>query len=746
MLSHALTAQFQPKRRLWPLFLFLTALFIALVPHVQFMAQAQMPDYGYYYSQGNAYYEKGELTKAIEMYEKALPLARGSSVPIAYNNLAAIYMRRGNYVLSSLKQPKNALSDFRRAYFLMEYGWPEGMAHSKNQESNRQIARGNVQIGYENLRIDSGVKKKHLAMAKQLRLRGKFHEAIVEFGRVSELDKTDDQALRALGDLFNVLNRPEKSKKHYQHATTLLGDKADDSLLVRLAIAQNKAGEVDNAVTSLNQALEMNPNNMDAIRQLEDIWRREIKFNPRSVLGHANLASVFQKKKMFGDALKAYDAAERIASQDPSVTLEVKKLIRLNMGTLYQEMRDFKMAHKAYDTVLQIEPGNKLATYYKAVLYKEAGQIPQAIKQYNQLLAVDPAYEEAHDDLLKLIKRQPNPSDIAKGLRDYADNYPENAMVQSKVGESFHSMKDYSSATTYYTRAIRLKPDLAAAHANLGASLQALGQNDEALKAFRKATELDPSNKQVASLAKDAELQAGHEVFKKAVELQAQGSNEEAVYYYQKALETPSNNTAELRASYGIALQNLSRFPEAIEQYEEALKQEPNNGNYYYYLATAYHQDQRLPKAVFAYHKAIRLDSTESDIRKQAEDSVKAIDEAEAADLLNKVVDAYNRKAYAQGLNLIDKSLKKNAENSMAYYYRALIYKEQKKLPQSVTSYEEALKYDPNFKDAYFGLAVALEEKQDKQRAKVTFQKYLDLSNGVQDDFVKYAEERVNAL
>ncbi len=548
---------YQYQQKILPITLAAT---VALFVGVQPMLQAQMPNYGYYYNQGNAYYEKGELTKSIEMYEKALPLANGPSVPIAYNNLAAIYMRRGNYVLTSLKQPENALSDFRRAFFLMEYAWPEGMDRSANQKNNQQIARDNVQIGYENLRINSGDKKVHWELAKQLRLRGKFHEAIVEFGRVAELDKSNGEALKALGDLFNVLNRPEKSKKYYNQAVALLGDEADDRLLVRLAISQNKAGEVDNAVASLNKALEVNPNNMDAIRQLEDIWRREIKFNPRSVLGHANLASVFQKKKMFGDALKAYDTAEMIASRDPSVTLEVKKLIRLNMGTLYQEMKDFEMAHKAYDTVLMLEPGNKLATYYKAVLYKEAGQVSQAIEQYNRLLSIDPSYEEAHDDLLKLIKRQPNQMEIVKGLKDYADRYPANAMVQSKVGESFHAMKDYESAANYYTRAIRLKPDLAAAHANLGASFQALGRQAEALEEFKKASKLEPENQRLASLVQDAELAAGHAVFTKAVELQQEGKNEEAVYYYKKALEVPSNDTAELRASYGIAMQSLSRF------------------------------------------------------------------------------------------------------------------------------------------------------------------------------------------
>lgn len=708
-------------------------------------AGAQLNDYAYYYSQGNGYFEKGELTKAIDMYEKALPLAEGPSIPIAHNNLAAIYMRRGNYFIG-VKQLDNALSDFRRATYLLEPAWPEGMERSEKQEANRKIARENLKIGYSNLQINAGDVATHTDMAKKLRFMGKFQEAVVEYARVLELSPNNADVAKALGDLFNVLGVAPKSKKYYALAVKNGAGAQDPDLLARLAAAQGKSGEVDAAVQSLNKALEADPNNQAALRQLEDIWLRELKYNPKSVLAHANLAGVFQKRKLYDQALKAYNNAESYASQDPATTLDTKKLIRLNLGTLYQEMRDFPMAEKAYGTVLQIEPGNRLANYYLAVMYRDSGRLDQAMAQFRALLAADPDNRDAMKDLLELIRRQP-PDKAAGQLSAYADQFATNALAQSRVGEEFHAMKRYDAAATYYQRALQLNPDLAAANANLGALLQSQGKIDEALPYLQKAAMLDPRNETVVALLKDAQAAAGQDALAKAADLLQAGRYEDAAAAYQRALQTPGADTPEARASYGIALQNLRRLPEAIAQYQKALAQMPDNADVRYYLATAYHQANELPRAAAEYRRALAAPSLDDTLKPQAQQALDSLAQAEASATLSKVVDAYNRKAYAQALTLVDQALAQSPQNATALYYRAMIYSDQGKLAQAVTAYQETLRADPGFKDAYFGLGVALDKKPDRTGARGAFQKFIELSSGApEDDFTRYARERLKAL
>jgi Flp pilus assembly protein TadD len=53
----------------------------------------------------------------------------------------------------------------------------------------------------------------------------------------------------------------------------------------------------------------------------------------------------------------------------------------------------------------------------------------------------------------------------------------------------------FTDAEQQFRESVRLKPDYAAAHYNLGLALQATGDDTGAEKAFARATELDPALK-----------------------------------------------------------------------------------------------------------------------------------------------------------------------------------------------------------------------------------------------------------
>ncbi|MBY0405381.1 MAG: tetratricopeptide repeat protein, partial [Cyanobacteria bacterium] len=573
--------------------------------------------YGYndYVTQANSAIEKGDLSAAIDLFEKAMPLAPDQSKSVILNNLAAIYMRRGNFFHDKKKQDDLALSDYRKAYYLLDLGWPEGLEKKPLYLNNLKIAKDNLRIAYTNLKISLTDKEVHHKMAKELRMQGKFKEAIVEYAKIVEIEPGNGDAMKAIGDLFNVMNQPEKSKKYYALAVKAQGTNVKDDTLVQLANAQNKAGQINDAIASLNKALETNPNNMSALSQLETIWKNEIKFNPASVLGHANLAGIYQKMKRYDEALNQYNAAEYFANQDPKTPFEVKKLIRLNTGTLFQETKKYEQALNAYDTILQADRQNQLATLYKARLFRDLGRLDDAVRWYRNVLTLDPNNATAHQEILEMILKQTDPTKMAVGLKSYGDQFPDNAIVQSKVGEEFHRMKDYNNAATYYQRAIQLKPDMASAHANLGAVLQALGKEDESLVELKKAEALDPKNETVKTLAKETEASSGYKSYQKAVELQQAGKYAESIDYFKKALAVTPND-AQMIAAYGIALQNTSQFTEAMAQYEKAIGIDEKNGTYHYYLATAYHQNKQLDKALMEYKKAVALDGTLGEAKK----------------------------------------------------------------------------------------------------------------------------------
>ncbi len=706
-----------------------------------------LDSYSRYSDEAARLYRGGQYTQAIEAFEKALAVAPDPSLPAVYNNLAVAYMRRGNYYVTQ-KQNENALNDYRKANFYMDSAWPEGLERSPQHNSNLQIARQNLSIGYQNLRINPSDKAKHLEMAKQLRMQGKFPEAIVEFNQVLLLDKKDPVAAKALGDLFTVVNLPEKSKKYYALAVGEVGTPQDSGssglsqadMLVQLGNAQYKTGEVDQAVANFDKALAINPTNVSALNMLEKIWLNEIKFNPTSVLGHANLGSVYQKKKLFEQALQQYNAAETFAEADRQTPFDTKKLIRLNIGLLFQDQKRYELAAKAYDTVLHADANLLLANYYKANLLQETGNTDGAMQLYNKVLLIDSSYKPAQEKLLALIKQQGDPAKLTAGLIQYADRFASSAAVQEQIGEEFHQRKDLNNAQVFYQRAIRIDPKMASAWANLGAVYQAQGKDDDSASAFQKAKALDPQNATIQQLAKTAEGNIGYKAYQQAIQLQQQGKAHEALSYFEKALVT--NNTPEIHAAYGVNLQSAGQLDAAIGEYQKALIQDVNNADYNYYLGTAYHQKKDLVRAAAAYKKALSLKAD----YKEAQQALASIDQQNASADLEKGIDAYNRKNYTVALTLVNQALAQNNQDAMAYYYRGLIYDAQKKSSMAAQSYQQAIRLNPDFADAYYALGVALDLAKDSRGAKGAFEKFITLSGTNEDDFVKYARERVKTL
>lgn len=713
--------------------------------------QAQTYDYAYFYRAGNEFYKQNKLTQAIEMYERAIPLAQGGSIPVVYNNLAAIYMRRGNYFLQKERQPQKALGDFQKAMYIMEYAWPEGLEYSANQSNNRRIAKQNLEIGYRNNKIPIRDTKLHQKMASDLRRDGKFHHAVVEYGQALVDKPNQHDVLMALGDVFNVLNRMHKAKKYYLQAkNTLSADKLDEQLWVRLAHVSYQAGDVDLALKLLNQVTDANPNNTRAVRQLEAIWRKDLQYDPNNPLAHANLASVFHKQGLHQKALRAYNNAERLAVKTSRISMTQKMEIRLNLGTLHQEMGNIPIATQAYQSVLEKDPNNQRALYLLAALHRQTGQPALALQHYHRLMALDPDNDMAQTDMLAMIKAIPNPNQQAQELSQFASRYADRASVQSTVGEAFHALGRTDDAIRYYEAALRLEPNRASDHANLGAAYREKGRESEALIHFKKAHELDPVNDTVAGLVKESESAVWQSLYRKAVEQQQAGDYPESIQSFQQVLASPGVTEAMLPVdfwlAYGLSYQQDKQLEPAIEQYDQAIKTSPEQGNGYYYRATVYHQKQVLGLAIRDYKAALDKPALDESYRTQAREAVSALEEAQVSDALTKAMEAYGKQSYTQALNLLSQAEKLSPSEASIYYYRGLVYNDQKKYSAAITQYKKALSFDSTLDDTHYALGIAYENNKQTALAKQSFQTYVKQKAGETSPYTEYAQSRIGAL
>jgi tetratricopeptide (TPR) repeat protein len=687
-------------------------------------------NYAKYYEKGVEYYNSSEFTKAIEQFTQALKLAPAN--PAIRNNLAVSYISRGTYYHNSVKNYEEAADNYREALFYFKYDAPKDAPESPNADENQQIAMKNLSSALENTGINFKNPSYHYKKAKELRTRGKFRPAIVEYYLALDNGPANADAYEAIGDMYRVLQNEYRAQTAYEKALSI--NNSSPELYVKAGLAYQKNNKVDKAIKAYDQATALDSKNMDALNALEKLWEEQIKLNPRNAAAHANLGTVLQKKGDFEGALAQYNTAELI---DPN-----NITVRLNLGTLYQAKGDLNTAIKAYDTILTVDPNNILSRYYKATALKQTKNYDAATAELKKILQIDPGNALAKKELVEIAKISGSGSEnLLSLLKENADSELNNAKAQYDYAFEAHAKGNLSSAIEYYRKAINLDPRMADAYLNLGAALIAQNSYSQAIEALTKATELNPTSSKAQELLAEANKADKSGKYEEALKFHQEGKVREAISLYEEALEANPDNP-EILINMGAAYQTDQQYDKALQKYEEALALDPNSPIIYYYMGTTYHAQGNNNLAVQNYEKAIEKEPD----NQQYQEALKNLQESEVDDLLSKALDAYNTKAFDKATEYLNQALKLDESNAQAYYYMGIVMEARKDSNAAIRSYQRATQLDPDMDTAYYALGIALDKANDKTGAKAAFQKYVQLSGNKDDAFVKYAKDRLKQL
>jgi tetratricopeptide (TPR) repeat protein len=139
---------------------------------------------------------------------------------------------------------------------------------------------------------------------------------------------------------------------------------------------------------------------------------------------------------------------------------------------------------------------------------------------------------------------------------------------------------------------LRLQPDLAEAHDNLGNALKERGELEEAVACYRQALRLKP------------DLAEAHSNLGSA--FQGQGKLEEAVACYRQALRLKPD-LAEAHNNLGGALKDLGELEEAMACCRQALRLRPDYAEAHIILGSALQDRGELDEAMACFQQALRL-------------------------------------------------------------------------------------------------------------------------------------------
>jgi tetratricopeptide (TPR) repeat protein len=307
-------------------------------------------------------------------------------------------------------------------------------------------------------------------------------------------------------------------------------------------------GDNKNAITILKIAQEIRPNDVPVLVNLARVYRADGQ----------------------RDAAKAL--YERVLTIDPT-----SAAADAGLGEIAMANRDYPATIRYLEAALKIQPEAKDLYYSLAMACRRSGDIPKAVAYLQKRGSGKPTVPDPLMDQLKEMQRgqkflwEKGNKAMYEGRYADAVKIYEQMLAEAPAGDPLPRIYvgialayegDLKGAIEQYQELLRLTPNSAIAHYNLGVLFFQLKSEDQALEHFNAAVDLDPG------------FRLAH--FQLANLLMRNGHASEAIPHYAQAIQLGLDN-AFLRLMKSLALVRSKRYPEAKAELEAGVAAFPES-------------------------------------------------------------------------------------------------------------------------------------------------------------------------
>lgn len=680
-----------------------------------FAAQAGV--FAEHYNAGQNYLMQNQYSSSIVEFRKALRINfLDNSARIGLVNA---YLARATYFANQEKNFDKAANDFRSAIFYLKI-YPNKQQTVQNSAGMISSATENLNQCLKVMSFDTTPNSRY-KKAEELRAIGNFSAAAYEFSRAAQSEKLAGDANMQIADLLKLVGNEQRSADYYQTALDLIPN--NGVLRMKYARTLDKLGRYDEAVSQYNEALANSKGDQEVLYALERIYLKKLAITPSDAELNANLGAIKQAQGDFETALSYYGKAEQINPSNITT--------RLNVGTLFQQRKEYQKAIQSYDSVLTLYPNNTQALLYKAQVYKEMGDSNTAVNLYKKILTIDPANAIAKDEIAAMLKDTMTPSEyltylIQNGNADELYDYAYKLHKENKIDD----------AITAYKSVIGKNSSKVDAYVNLAICYASKEDYNNAISTLNNAKEKFPANNLVLKTLQDVQKDST------STKLSAAGSSYENKDYKQAIKQYLSINPATEDSMLGVAAsyQALGDYNSAIEYYKKAENINPNNAEIPYYIGYLYSEQQNWNLAENYLKKSVQKNP-----QSEAKELLDYVTQNGSVALLNEGIDMFDKNNYQTALLKFNEVLKKDSKNAYAYYYRGLIYDEQKQPKLAISDFSNVLKYSNEFPIANYMMAVDYDTLSNYKEAYKYYQQFVSAYT-TDDEYLKYAKSRMTEL
>jgi tetratricopeptide (TPR) repeat protein len=572
-----------------------------------------------YYNRGRAQLARGEFKAAIEDFNSAIGIDRGYA--LAYEGRGSAYFFDGDF--------ERALADLDRALDL-EPTFTQALRQRANVRSYIGDSKDVVADLDRLLALLPTDVDAYLARGQIKFQDGDVDGALADARTALDVDPNNYSALLRLGDLtfytsFNV----DASLDYYNRALNIYREDADGfyrrARVYAWARSAAKAQEdIERAIALYDQAASyyalrgyvyyLLGKDSEALADFE----RALELNPEEELAYTYRGVYhFYSTRDYDLAWRDFQRAVEVGGSN------WETYYYRGVFYLYGTTVDAERAIAEYTSALIYNPFAVDALNERGLAYYNVGRYVDARADFERVIAINPAYDYAYNNIGLLESRLGN-KEAAYTAYTASLQIRKTALTLNNRGLTLYDLGRYEEAIADYSEAIAFNPQVAGYYANRAQAHYMLNNTDSALADVQEALKIGENAKAYLYRARIAldkrDYQAAVTDLTRAIELD--GKSAEAYYRRgiayveleefdraQSDLDTVLIlNPSFVDAYYWRGLNSFYRadYAATIADMSEYLKAEPQNALAYYWRGVAYNRTREFALAVPDFDNSIR--------------------------------------------------------------------------------------------------------------------------------------------
>jgi len=468
------------------------------------------------------YIKTGQHQKAVELCEKSLQ-ANPGSVEL-HLLLGGLYLEKKDkpgaekQFQSAIKlDPSNAESYLYIAVIYMESKrYDEAL---KSLQAILKISPENILASYYTAKVYMDMKSYGEAekwLKKTIALKPSFESAWLDLGGLYELENKNTQAIETYRNYSAMHPSRLDIKLRLAKAYLRIQDFGEASAILEEVHRQDSSNREVRFTLGLSHFFK-NENIDRAIQEFSSLLDED----PKDERARYFLASSYEEKKVYDQAMEEFQkipadselyddalihmagilkktgkAEQAIAMMSEAIKSSGKEPgMYAYLSSLYQDEKKFKEAEEIVNKGLSLFPNNPDLHYRLGAVYEGMNRFPESIKEMEQVLKIDPNNADAMNFIgYSYVERGVN-LDKAEELINKAHNLkPKSGYIIDSLGWLYFRQDKFDMAIKYLREAAALLPDDPTVLEHLGDASAKSGQKKEAVEAYKKALQLNPTN------------------------------------------------------------------------------------------------------------------------------------------------------------------------------------------------------------------------------------------------------------